>query len=57
MRFLMAHLLSDYFSILDKTTDKASTKRLPFTRALSGVIKGSSITEKDYKAHLEKKYR
>ena len=53
----VSQMVSDYFSILEKTTEVAPTKRLPLTRALSGVLKGSSITEKDYKAHLEKKYR
>ncbi len=53
----VSQIVTDYLSILEKTTEATSIKGLPLTRALCGVLKGSSITREDYKTYLEKKYR
>ena len=52
----VSQLVADFFSVLE-TTHKGKTDELsPKVRSLKGVLKGSSVTGKGYKKHLEEKY-
>ncbi|HTM63177.1 MAG TPA: DUF6364 family protein [Gammaproteobacteria bacterium] len=52
----VSQLVSDYFAILDYQVDAKPSLSLPLTNSLRGALKGSRLSEKDYKEHLHKKY-
>jgi hypothetical protein len=52
----VSQLVSDYFAILDYQVDAKPSLSLPLTNSLRGALKGSRLSEKDYKEHLRKKY-
>jgi hypothetical protein len=51
----MSQLISDYLLRLRKI-EESPFDITPIVDRLSGVIKGSRVTPKDYKKHLEEKY-
>ena len=53
----VSELVSDYFFGLSKQNKTKSSKSLPpLTRALTGLLKDSSVSTKDYDQYREKKY-
>lgn len=53
----LSQLVSDYFALIEGDEPIAGTELTPRVRALIGSLKGASVTEADYRRHLEKKYR
>ena len=49
-------LVSDYFQLLSKTKPTKLKKLHPLTRSLRGALKGTELSELDYKNHLEQKH-
>lgn len=56
----VSQIVGDYFSVLgyviESEDDSQESSSLPLTKSLKGVLKGTNLSEKDYKKHLEKKY-
>jgi hypothetical protein len=50
----LSQIVADYFTIFTKQNKKQ--KIAPITQSLIGILKDSSLDEKDYKKHLEEKY-
>jgi hypothetical protein len=53
----ISKLVADYFALIDADEDIPGTEITPRVRALIGSLKGASVTEEDYRHHLEEKYR
>ena len=53
----LSQLVSDYFALIEGDEPLTGTELTPRVRALLGSLKGASVTEADYRSHLEKKYR
>ncbi|HEU5281822.1 MAG TPA: DUF6364 family protein [Gammaproteobacteria bacterium] len=53
----VSEIVGNYFALLGKKVEQETHHALPMTRALRGVLKGVSVNEGEYKAHLEKKYK
>jgi hypothetical protein len=51
----VSQIVSDYFSLLNQNAELKKSLP-PLTRSLRGVLKGSEVSEDDYKKHLEDKY-
>jgi len=49
-------MVADFFTHLEEPDDDWVEKLTPTVRSMLGVLKGSKLDEKDYKAYLEKKY-
>ena len=53
----VSQIVGDYFALLNHAADLSkSISDLPTTKSLRGSLKGMSISEKNYKHYLEKKY-
>lgn len=53
----VSKLVADYFALLQSEKEKSKKEKLsPITASLSGILKGSDVSEEDYKSHLEEKY-
>lgn len=56
----VSQIVGDYFSLLGYVVvseeDPQESPALPLTKSLKGILKGTTLSEKDYKKHLEKKY-
>jgi hypothetical protein len=51
----VSRLVADYFALIDAAPSSADvTSRV---RALRGALSGSNLDERDYRRHLEDKYR
>ncbi len=50
----LSQIVADYFTIF--TIKNKKQKIAPITQSLIGILKDSSLDEKDYKKHLEEKY-
>ncbi len=50
----LSQIVADYFTVFTKKNTKQ--KNAPITQSLIGILKDSSLDEKDYKKHLEEKY-
>jgi hypothetical protein len=53
----VSEMVGNYFALLGKKAEQETHHALPMTSALRGVLKGVSINEDDYQAHLERKYK
>ena len=53
----VSKLVADYFALLDVDEDIPGTEITPRVRSLIGSLKGATVTEADYRRHLEEKYR
>lgn len=53
----VSEIVGNYFALLGEKIEHDEHHALPMTRALRGVLKGVSVNEDDYKAHLERKYK
>lgn len=52
----LSKMVSDYFRTLE-TVNKEDQELAPLTRSLQGILRGSSLDERDYRRHLEEKHR
>lgn len=53
----VSQLVADYFALIEGDEPIAGTELTPRVRAMIGSLKGASVTEQDYRRHLEHKYR
>lgn len=53
----VSRLVADYFALIDASGDIPGTEITPRVRSLIGALKGATVTEADYRRHLEEKYR
>ncbi len=53
----ISQIVSDYFALIELDEPISGTELTPRVRAMIGSLKGASITEEDYRQHLEDKYR
>ena len=53
----VSQMVSDYFYFLGSEVSVKKTAPPPLTGSLVGLLKGSRLSEADYKKHLMKKYR
>lgn len=54
----LSQLVADYFALLKSgRPNKTASHSAPLTRSLRGVLKNSGVSERDYRRHLEEKYR
>lgn len=52
----VSKMVADYFRTLE-TVNKEDQELAPLTRSLQGILRGSSLNERDHRRHLEKKHR
>jgi hypothetical protein len=53
----VSQLVSDYFALIEVDEPIAGAELTPRVRAMIGSLRGASTTERDYRGHLEEKYR
>jgi len=53
----LSQMVSDYFNSLSARTTMKNPPLPPLTASLVGILKGSKISEDDYKNHLRAKHR
>jgi len=53
----VSQLVADYFALIEADEPIPGTELTPRVRSMIGALKGSSVTEDDYRHHLEEKYR
>ena len=53
----VSKLVADYFALIDADEEIPGTEITPRVRALIGGLKGATVTEADYRRHLEEKYQ
>lgn len=53
----VSQLVADYFALIETDEPIAGTELTPRVRAMIGSLKGATVTEEDYRRHLEEKYR
>jgi hypothetical protein len=53
----VSRLVADYFALIEADEPIPGTELTPRVRAMIGSLKGASVTEEDYRRHLEEKYR
>jgi len=52
----ISQLVADYFALLDLDSIKKESELTPLVRSLLGSLRGSKVTEQDYREYLEEKY-
>lgn len=52
----VSQIVADYFALIEADADIPGTELTPRVRALMGSLKGATVTEEDYRRHLEEKY-
>ena len=53
----VSRLVADYFALIDTDVEVPGTAISPRVRSLIGSLKGATLTEADYRRHLEDKYQ
>jgi hypothetical protein len=53
----VSQLVADYFALIESPEPVPGTDLTPRVRAMIGSLRGATVTEEDYKKHLEDKYR
>jgi hypothetical protein len=53
----VSQLVADYFSLIETDEEIPGTQITPRVRSLIGSLKGTGVTEEDYRRYLEEKYR
>jgi hypothetical protein len=53
----VSQLVADYFALIDAGAELPESQMSPRVRSLVGALKGATVTETDYRRHLEEKYR
>ena len=52
----ISKLVADYFAQLDLDSAKKESELTPVVRSILGSLRGSKVTEQDYRTYLEEKY-
>jgi hypothetical protein len=52
----VSQIVSDYFKLLTAKTHTANAASAPITQSLRGLLRESSLDEKDYKKYLEERH-
>jgi replicative DNA helicase len=52
----VSRMVSDYLRLVTAREEKKEQELTPRVRRLMGALKGSKLSEEDYKRHLEEKY-
>lgn len=50
-------IVADFFELLDERKDEKNSSVTPAVRSLIGVMARASVSEQDYRKHLERKHR
>ena len=53
----LSRLVGDYFALIAAGEAALPSERSPRIRSLAGALKGATVTEGDYRRHLEDKYK
>ena len=53
----VSQMVADYFALIESVEPIPGAELTPRVRAMIGSLKGASVTEEDYRRHLEEKYR
>ncbi|MBI4755807.1 MAG: antitoxin [Betaproteobacteria bacterium] len=53
----LSRLVADYFALIDAGEKAHGRELTPRVRSLFGALADSSVTEQDYRRHLEEKHR
>jgi hypothetical protein len=53
----VSQLVADYFSLIDSPADATEVEITPRVRSLAGSLRGATVTEADYRRHLDRKHR
>lgn len=53
----IASVVAEYFASLSNGVDRESDELPPKVRSLKGALRGSKVSENDYRAHIEEKHR
>lgn len=53
----VSKLVADYFALIDADVEIPGTEITPRVRSPIGALKGATMTEADYRRHLEEKHR
>ena len=53
----VSRLVADYFALIDAGEGVPGPEITPRVRSLIGSLKGATVTEDDYRRHIEEKYR
>ena len=53
----VSRLVADYFALIEADVPVPGTELTPRVRAMIGSLRGASVTEEDYRRHVEEKYR
>ncbi len=53
----LSQLVADYFAVIAAGKPGTTSEMGPRVRSLAGALKGATLSEDDYRRHLEEKYR
>jgi len=53
----VSKIVADYFALIETDEEIPGTEITPRVRSLIGSLKGTGVTEEDYRRYLEEKYR
>ena len=53
----LSAIVADFFELLDERKDQRRARLTPSVRSLLGVMEGSSLDEREYRKHLERRHR
>ena len=53
----VSQIVADYFTLLTSPEIKTKLPATPITQSLRGLLRESTLEEKDYKNYLEQKHR
>jgi hypothetical protein len=53
----VSQLVADYFALIEADEPIPGTELTPRVRAMIGALKGATLSEEDYRRHLEEKFR
>jgi len=52
----VSQIVADYINVLTSQTSKTNSPPAPVTRSLRGLLRESTLDEKDYRRYLEEKH-
>jgi hypothetical protein len=53
----VSQIVADYFALIEADEPIPGTELTPRVRSMIGCLKGATVTEDDYRRHLEEKYQ
>jgi len=53
----VSQLVADYFALIESSDAPGDARLTPRVRAMVGSLKGATVTEADYRRHLEAKHQ